>query len=230
MTYYDTLDKNKYAELASYFEYFNPDRLDTTQIEHSETVTDDILSSYSKRTFINECNISLASLISGTEKLFENIGLHRVANLTKSILSITRIDLETDNTDFDFSVISDIAFDGKFYYKVPDKIIVPKCCVLSSKHFLAHEVSHILKELNAFECESVYTLEEVLPIAIELITAYENKCFEVFKKRELLLVETIDMYLKLSRDKKYISNEDIFGFMSCYRKCIMYLNSFYYQS
>lgn len=228
MTYYDTLDKKKYNELAECFEYFNPHSLDRLQIAHSDRVSSDILSYYSKRELLDDNDITFNALITGTKNLFDEVGLCRVSGTAKSILSSTRFGKGLSIHDFDFTVMSDIAFDGESYYKVPNIVILPEYYTLSSIHFLAHEVCHIIKEINPRECMNVYTLEEVIPITIELITAFEKSRFDVFKKRELLIKDTADLYLKLTKDKDFICKEDMFGFMSCYRKSIMYLNSFYY--
>lgn len=228
MTYYDSLDKNKYNELAVCFEYFNPRPLDKIQIEHSDMVASDILSNYAKREFVDDEDISYSRLISGTNRLFDEVGLCRVSGAAKSVLSSSKYGKGISIYDFDFTVISDIAFNGGSYFKIPNTIILPEYYTLSSIHFLAHEICHVLKEFNPLECMNVYTLEEVIPITIELITAYEKRRFDVFRKRELLIKDTADLYLKLSNDRKYISNEDMLGFMACYRKSMMYLNSFYY--
>ena len=230
MLYYDTLNKKRYDELSRSFALFSPYPLDSTQLKHSDLVTRDIISHYNNNSLIDDNDISFDKLIADTMNFFstQGIGFVHVGGAVNSILSSVKYKKHLSMYDFDFSVISDIAFNGDSYYKVPNSIILPDYFSLSSVHFLEHEISHILKEFNPLECRGVYTDEEVIPIALELISSFESNDFGVFKKREYLMRDTALLYIKLTKDKKYISKDDIVGFTSCYRKCIMYLNSFYY--
>lgn len=230
MTYYDTLDKKRYDELGRSFSLFTPYSLDKKQLEHSDIVADEILTHYDKRTITDDNDISYKKLLMDTKKLFmpEGIGFTYVGGAVNSILASVKFSKHMSIYDFDFTVISNIAYNGSSYYKIPNVVILPEYFTLSSVHFLVHETTHILKELNPMECMGIYSDEEVIPIAIELISAFENKNFDVFKKREYLMKDMADLYIKLTRDKGHIAKEDMVGFTSCYRKCIMYLNSFYY--
>ena len=231
MTYYDTLDKKRYDELGRLFALFTPYSLDRKQLEHSDIVADEILTHYDKRTITDDNDISYKKLLMDTKKLFmpEGIGFAYVGGTVNSILSSVKFSKHMSIYDYDFTVISDIAYNGSSYYKIPNVVILPEYFTLASVHFLVHETTHILKELNPMECMGIYSDEEVIPIAIELISAFESKNFDVFKKREYLMKDMADLYIKLTRDKSHIAKEDIVGFTSCYRKCIMYLNSFYYS-
>lgn len=230
MTYYDTLDKKKYDELGRSFSLFKPYSLEKDQIAHSDIVADEIMSNYGTRTIVDDKDITFKSLLDGTKRIFgvDGIGFVYLGSTVESILSNAKYSKGLSLYDYDFTVMSDIAFNGQSYLKVPNRIILPDYFTLSSVHFLAHETCHILKELNPLECKGLYSDEEVIPITLELISAFEDRNFDVFKRREYLMRDTADLYKKLSSDKRYITSEDKVGFVSCYRKCIMYLNSFYY--
>lgn len=230
MSYYDTLDKNMYDFYGKSYSLFNPYSLDKKDILHSKIVASDLCSNYKKRNLDTSDNvISFQELITGAKEVFgyKGIGFNYLSGAVDSVLGSVEFTKGLSIYDFDFCVMSGIASNGNGYLKVPDSIRLPDYYSLDSIHFLAHEICHMLKELNPFECRGVYTDEEVIPIAIELISAYEKKDFGVFRKREYLMIDIIDLYKKLIKDKKEISEEDKVGFMSCYKKCIMYLNSFY---
>lgn len=230
MNYYDSLDKKKYDELGRRFAVFQPYPLDSYQLKHSEIVADEIITNYSERIMIDDNDISFKELVSGAKKIFspEGIGFVYVGGAASSLLSSVKYKKRMSIHDFDFLTLSDTAFDGLHYYKIPNSLVVPGYFTLSSVHLLVHETCHMLKELNFLECKGIYSDEEVIPIALELISAFENRDFDVFKKREYLMQDTADLYVKLTNDKSNIAKEDMLGFNSCYRKCIMYLNSFYY--
>ena len=230
MTYYDSLDKKRYEELGSLFEVFHPYPLDHTQLEHSDIVADEIITNYKKRTMVDDNDISFEELVTGAKKVFspKGIGFSRIGGVASKLLDFVEYKKHLSIYDFDFVTLSDTAFDGLCYYKVPNTVLLPDYFTLSSVHMLAHETCHMLKELNTLECKGIYTDEEVIPIAVELISAFESRNFDVFKKREYLMLDTANLYIKLTKDKVNIKKEDMFGFNSCYRKAIMYLNSFYY--
>lgn len=231
MTYYDTLDKNRYTELGKSFSLFQPYPLDKIQIMHSDIVADEIITNYQIRSMIDDKDITFKDLLTGAIKIFspKGIGFSYVGNIVESFLPNIKFSKGLSIYDFDFTVLSDIACNGNSYYKIPNTIVLPEYFTLSSISFLAHETCHILKEINPLECRGIYSDEEVIPIALELISAFESRNFDVFKKREYLIKDVADLYIKLSKDKDHIIKEDMIGFMTCYRKCIMYLNSFYYS-
>ena len=230
MTYFDTLNKKAYEELGNTFSLFNPYPLDSIQLEHSDIVADEIITNYKKRNISDDNDISFEEMITRTKKVFgtDGIGFAYVGGAASSILSSSRYSKRLSIYDFDFEVLSNPAFNVFSYYKVPNVVIIPEYFTLASVHFLVHETCHILKELNFAECRGIYSDEDVIPIAMELISAFESRNFDVFKKREYLMQDIADLYMKLSNDKAYIAKEDMVAFNSCYRKCIMYLNSFYY--
>lgn len=230
MTYFDTLNKKTYETLGNTFTLFNPYPLDSMQLEHSDIVADEIMTNYKKRNISDDNDISFKEVITRTKKVFgtKGIGFTYVGGAASSILASTKYAKRLSIYDFDFEVLSSPAFNGTSFFKVPNVVMVSEYFTLASVHFLVHEVCHILKEFNCAECRGIYSDEDVIPIAIELISAFESKNFDVFKKREYLMQDVADLYIKLSKDKEYIAKEDIVAFNSCYRKCIMYLNSFYY--
>jgi hypothetical protein len=63
-----------------------------------------------------------------------------------------------------------------------------------------------------------------------MISAYKSGDNNVFKKREVLMLDIAYGFKKLNEDFEYnrISKDDMNGFMACYRYNILYLNSFYY--
>jgi hypothetical protein len=120
---------------------------------------------------------------------------------------------------------------GTMVAKHPYYLEVPRVFNKSSVHFMVHEVAHMLKESNPCECKGVYTDIEVIPILLELISAYKKGDNNTFKKRELIMYDTALMFKELHKDRKNnsIAQLDMKAFNACYRQCILYLNSFYYS-
>lgn len=229
MTYYDTLDKNIWDSLGNSFDKFHPYALDNEDIRRSTIIADEITTNYVARNLNGNRTIDFKSLLQGTIMRFCDLGLFDVAKTAFSILNNTRYFRNDSFNDFSFTVQSVIVQSGALVSKRCHHIEVPQAMSTLSVHFMLHETSHILKEMNPYECRGVYTDNEVIPILLELISAYEEKDFDVFKKRELLLLDVADLFRKLCKDRNSISEKDFVGFNACYRQCILYLNSFYYS-
>lgn len=163
---------------------------------------------------------------------FGNVKIVRNAS---SILNNVSKQITTEENPSLFTVFSDMGTDiNSKVVKVPKILHVPnKVCDYSS-FFLDHELAHCLKDLNYEENKYVKTLEEVIPIVVELITAYENYDIRLFKfvcaSRMDMLYSNAHRFLNSYNEIKSGNLDDnekrLYRFALEEDAC--YLNSFYY--
>lgn len=230
MAYFDDFNKNIWNQLAESYELLNPYPLTDDDIIRSTFIAEEIISKYQERKLDKYPNMEFGQVLREASTGYFNLGLMVSANRCVSILK----DLQfIDNQSYkveNLTVQSALVETGALVCKTPYYLEVPRVFNDSSVHFMIHEVSHILKESNPYECRGVYTDLEVVPILLELISALKNSNYNVFKQRESLMLDCAVTFKKLSEDLKnnLIKANDKAAFNACYRQNILYLNSFYY--
>ena len=231
MAYFDSYDKNIWNKLGNSYELFNPYSLTNRDVENSILIADEIISKYQKRNIIHEESIPFGSVLQGSVTAYYNLGMYSSAKKSVSILQKVQYLDNGRYDDKDLTVQSMAVRTGALVCKQPYYIEVPRVFNNSSIHFMAHEIAHMLKEENPLECRGVYTDLEVIPILIELISAHRSGYYNVFKKRELLMLDIALSFKKLHEDKVSgaIKKDEELAFNACYRQNIVYLNSFYYS-
>lgn len=231
MAFYDKFDKKYWDELASSLELFNPYPLTQSEIDISLMVSKEILWKYKERIMDKYPQIPFGSVLKEATNVFNNLGLDNSAARAVSILSQMQFKDNSSLAIENFTVQSLPIRTGAFVCKHPYYIEVPRAFNISSISFMAHEITHILKEDNPKECRGVYSDNEVIPMLIEMISAHKKGDDNVFKKRELLMLDIVYKFngLREDLDCNRIREEDFNGFNAFYRHTILYLNSFYYS-
>ncbi len=229
MSYFDRLDKRIWNSLGESYAKFNPYSLTLDEIKRSEIIAKEIIENYSDRKVLFYPEMTFGSVLQGTSLFFYDLGLHTVAADVVSILANTSYYSNGSICEENFTVQSTIEGTGAKVAKKCLYVEVPTIFTSTSIGFVAHEVSHIIKESNHEECRGIYSNTEVLPILIEMIYGYEKKDNNIFKKREILMLDIAKLFINLTSDKNDININENIGFEACYRQCILYLNSFYYS-
>ena len=231
MAYFDSFNKEIWHELGLSYEMFKPYPLSQSDIERSIIIADEFISKYTERNLDSSQSVAFGSVLQGAATVFYNLGMHTTAKKAVSILQQVQYQ---DNKSYDeenLTVQSMMVRTGALVSKKPYYVEVPRVFNSSSVHFMAHEIVHMLKESNPNECKGIYTDLEVIPILLELISAHKMRDNNVFKKRELLMLDIAKTFNKLHEDRtnNRISQDDMIAFNACYRQNILYLNSFYYS-
>lgn len=164
-------------------------------------------------------------------QLFGDVKITRNANLLLNTIKKVIIDEENPTL---FTLFSSIKENTGCYYKEANVIHIPKAVADYSSPFLCHELCHGIKDHYSEENKTVKTLEEVVPILVELITAYEMGDIYIFKNvcsnRLNFLISNASRFInsynmlisgKLDEDEKIL-----YRFALDEDAC--YLNSFYY--
>lgn len=231
MAYFDHFNKEIWHELGLSYELFGPYPLTDKDVERSIIIADELIGKYEQRRLDKTQDMTFGNVLQGAATVYYNLGMHSTAKKAVSILQQIQYQ---DNKSYDeenLTVQSMMVRTGAMVCKKPYYVDVPRVFTSSSVHFMAHEIAHMLKESNPFECKGVHTDLEVIPILIEMISAHRAKDNNVFKKRELLMLDTARVFKGLHEDKlgNRISKDDVLAFDTCYRQNILYLNSFYYS-
>ena len=230
MAYFDTYNKDRWHKLAENYDLFKPYPLNSEDQERALVMADELINKYQQRRFSYSESLDFNQVLQKAANAYYNLGLYTCADKAVSILSQIQYQDNCSYYEGSFTVQSVMVRTGAMICKKPYYVEVPREFSSSSIHFMAHEIAHMLKESNPYECLGVHTDLEVIPILIELISAYVNGDNNVFKSREIIMLGTARDFKKLHED--YINNrikpEDMNAFMACYRQNMMYLNSFYY--
>ena len=231
MAYFDGFNKNIWNQLADAYSDFNPYPLREEEIQRSIIVANMIISNYQMRNLVPTKTLKFGEVLRSAATSYFNLGMHHVAQKAVSILDKVQF---VDNQSYRFEnlTVQSVAVNtGAMLCKEPYYIEVPRVFNSSSVHFMSHEIAHMLKESNPYECRGIYTDVEVIPILIELINAHRNGDNNVFIKREYLMYDIATVFIKLNEDRENgtIDKKDMKAFDACYRQNVLYLNSFYYS-
>ena len=212
------------CDINEQINYFSPNQFAAQEIRQSEIVLNDFSSLQKSHYGINEVYSCKKYMTPIRVQSIENFAIFGNKDLLENACQlsneITYIDGNHLN-DALFTTYSAIARTTAGYAKKAMCIEVPSTLNATSSYFLTHELTHALKERNPLECTNLFTTAEVIPILIELITAYESnnkKIIEnVFSKRKDLIISTIDFY-----KNHHLKNPAPYTISGCY------INSFYY--
>lgn len=231
MAYFDHFNKEIWHELGLSYEMFRPYPLTDGDVERSKLIADELISKYEQRRLDITQRVAFGNVLQSAATLYYNLGMHSTAKNAVSILQQVQYQDNNSYEEENLTVQSMMVRTGALVSKRPYYVEVPRVFTSSSVHFMAHEIAHMLKESNPNECMGVHTDLEVIPILIEMISAHRANDNNVFKKRELLMLDIAKTFRGLHEDKlsDCISDEDMLAFNTCYRQNILYLNSFYYS-
>ena len=231
MAYFDHFNKDVWHELGMSYDMFRPYALTESDIERSTIIADEIIDKYEKRVITPCKEMTFGNVLQSAATVYYNLGMHTNARKAVSILSKVQYQDNNSLRVEDLTVQSMMVRTGAMISKQPYYVEVPKKFNTSSVHFMAHEIAHMLKESNPYECKGIYTDLEVIPILIEMISAHVKGDNNVFRLRELLMLDIAYSFKKLQEDldNNRISKDDMIAFNACYRQNILYLNSFYYS-
>ncbi len=158
-----------------------------------------------------------------------------IANMNETISLLNSLEYYYDDGDPSlFSTISEIEKTKTGSIKKAKYIVVPMVFNSSSCFFMSHEISHILKERNPKECKNVYTLQEVIPMLIELILSFlsnERYTFQslVNDRMKILSLEA-KRYFEIRNEMDYTIEKDKKNALRIgMLLSSVYLNSFYYS-
>ena len=146
--------------------------------------------------------ISLFTLLDETIDYFNLFEPRESNEISKYIyqllknINITQSDSVEDNMFIFFNAIK--ANTG--WIRIPTEIIIPDKLTKEAPAHLAHELSHVLKELNSNEFKYINVMQDVIPLLIELIIALEHEDLKV----KLNIVNKIqsDFYATALRTKE----------------------------
>lgn len=231
MAYFDAFDKEIWHSLGTSYNMFQPYSLTKDEVKRSLLIANEVIDNYSKRTLRQTSQMSLGDVLRSATTVYFILGMHSSANKAVNILKDMQFMDNMSYKEESLTVQSMIDNTGAKLCKKPVYIEVPRMFTSSSVHFMVHEIAHILKEGNSYECMGIYSDLEVIPILIEMISAHNSGDDNVFKKRELIMLDIAYSFKKLHQDKlnNSISHDDRLAFDACYRQNILYLNSFYYS-
>ena len=230
MAFFDKFDKEHWYELGKAFEVFKPYPLTQDEIDRSLLIADEILCNFEDRDIDEYPQVPFGKVLQAASTFYYNLGMYSSAKRAVSVLAHIQYKNNDSMNVEDLTVQSLAIKTGAYVSKQPYYVEVPKVFDYSSVSFMAHEIAHMLKETSPNECRGVYSDIEVIPMLVEMISAYKSGDNNVFKKREVLMLDIAYGFKKLHEDFEYnrISKEDMNGFIACYRHNILYLNSFYY--
>ncbi len=231
MAYFDIFDKEHFNELGLSFQMFNPYPLTDADVKRSLLIADEIITNYDRRRLDKSDELTFGSVLQSAATVYYNLGMHSSAKKAVSILQGVQYQDNKSNDAANLTVQSLMVRTGAMVSKQPYYVDVPRVFNSTSIHFMAHEIAHMLKESNPYECKGVQSDIEVIPILVEMISAHTKGDNNVFKKRELIMLDIAKSFKKLHQDKitGSISREDELAFDTCYRHYLTYLNSFYYS-
>lgn len=223
-----------YEQLEKLNSSFKPVSISLEDKKRAEMVAHDICENNSKTKILSSNEVDFNEMLAEAAMNFYEIGLFNVAKQAVSILNTVQYYSMTDSKEEEFIVYSEVSETGAFYAKKVNSVFVPESFNQSSSVFLCHEIAHILKERNSYECKFVYTLQEVIPMLLELIIAYNkndlNILREVFRRRQELLSKQAYYYNELNKlTNVSCSLEDKKLLNTALGTCLVYLNSFYYS-
>lgn len=230
MTYFDNFNKQDWHEIGMTESAIRPYPLTQDDLDRCSIIADEIISKYEKRIMYPSKELTLGNVLQGAATVYYNLGMHNNAKRAVSILQQIQYQDNRSERPESLTVQSYLIRTGATVCKKPYYLDVPRKFNVSSIYFMVHEIAHMLKEDNYLECKGIYTDIEVIPILLELISAHVRGDNNVFRLRELLMLDVAYNYKKLQEDldNNLISKDDMLAFNTFFGHNASYLNSFYY--
>ena len=180
-------------------------------------------SSISLLTLLDECSSSF--------NLFELMEHNRLPKIVYQL--IKNIKLKQSNELDTLLIESNATKTESGWIRIPDTIYLPSKLDETSPIHLAHEMTHILKEFNPKEFISINTIQDVLPLTIELINAIEHDDLKVkYAIINKLQKDYYKMILKTLELKAYLKDAKNENTLLLIKEMLninyQYFNSIYY--
>ena len=230
MAYFDNFDKQDWYEIGMTESAIRPYPFTLDDMERSELIADEIISKYEKRIITPSKELTLGNVLQNTAMIYYNLGMHTNARKAVSILQQIQYQDNHSNHPEYLTVQSYLVKTGATICKKPCYVDVPSRFNMSSIYFMVHEVAHMLKEENPLECKGIHTDIEVIPMLLEMISAHVRGDNNVFRLRELLMLDIAYNFKRLKEDldNGLISSDEMIAFNTLLKHNACYLNSFYY--
>lgn len=234
-SFFDTFDQEYYETFRENAKVLSPDKISKSELMRANLVANDIIKNYSGTETNTTDLISYGELLSYSVNSLYEMGLCSVAD--KSISLLQKVDAYSlDGAGFgELGVHSSINSTGGVVAKECKYLLVPDKLFIESIPFMAHEITHIFKEMNPIECRSIYTNLEVIPITVEMISAYLS--LEPDKRKNVFLEREKGLYYQAIQFRKIIkelnmehSSLEKSNLHTALGLVVVYLNSFYYSS
>lgn len=224
-------DSSYFLGFSNLVSVFNPTLVSLDDMERSYIVAEE-MKKYNKSYSDKRIDTDLNTLLSSAIYDLESLGC--VTSVSDTVSLVNGLDYyhSEDSSPYLFATLSQAEMTCSGFAKKAKTIILPSSFSTSSRCFIGHELTHILKERNPRECNNVYTVQEMVPILVELMIAYMS-------------LEDDD-FARLIDDRLHLIAEEARGFLkyrdaikNCYSKykealkiamsiSSGYLNSFYY--
>lgn len=227
------MDKEFFEELYKLQSSFKPKNISNKDINIANRVANEILKIDYRDSQLENKELNLLYILNSSIDLLCDIGCNSVSDKVVSLLNGINFELSGSESPVQFITYAKIInTTGGMVAKKTMSIAVPGIINDVSDVFVAHEISHSLKEENPFECRLVYNLMEMIPMLIELIAGY-NKGLITFREviigRFNLLHGEAYFFKKIMSEIKKYSGDKIPAYLySALGSTIVYLNSFYY--
>ena len=168
------IDKEFYYRLSQENELMNASCLTGAQIARSSKVSTDLLALINCHSISNGERVSFDSVLNNS---FKHFAIFNSNELFDELGLLSNVDCvyENGNNEFDgFSVRSRMVLLDTGAYTIPEQLMVPYDIKKASTYYLSHDICHMLKERNKYECELKNGYLEVVPMLVELIFSYTN--------------------------------------------------------
>lgn len=231
--FWASFDKEFYSSLKELNDCFSPTPFTQDDIRRSDEIVRQLFSIHKNFEPNFEGALPFNTVLQGSLEYLYKIGCSVSLNDTVSILNNLEYRMIEGAKVSTFVTNSMIVNANGSVSKKAVSIYAPEFMNESSKIFMLHEISHILKERNNVECQNAYTLMEFIPMLIELISAYKSKnkklVTEIVVEREKMLYAEAIKYCRIKKeinDSCNISDKEILE--TALGTSVVYLNSFYY--
>lgn len=227
------MDRELYEALYDLQQEFEPSKITNDDLKIALMVANEIIAIGKRDNLIDNQETELLTLLNSVAPIFCDIGCYDAASKCFSLLNNVDYYMDEGNNPACFlSNAQIIETTAGLAAKEVVSIVVPSVVNSVSSVFMAHEVSHALKEKNPLECKLSYRLSEMIPMLIELIVGF-NKDKTSFReiitgRFNLLFSEAYYFKSILKEIKKYNIKKLPKYLYAALGSTVTYLNSFYY--
>ena len=226
------IDRTYYSALGKLFNTVGAAELTGAQLSKVSRISDDVLDVLRTTTLQDEKGSDFSSVRRDALSYFYMFNDSRIIN--DAIDMLNKVEYYCDETyDYAmFQVLSRVVNGRTGAYKVPAKVIVPENMKKTSSVFMAHEITHMLKERNELECKDLTNFGEVIPMLMELIIAYSHEYEDtesIFGKRSEIIKCSAKSFKELYAEYKNNATLSVDKEMkTAMTESGLYVNSFYY--
>lgn len=174
------INKEFYYKLGQENELMNAEELTGAQIAKTTKVSVDLLKLIKCSSFVVGEDVSFNDVLN---KSFECFAIFNNNQLFEDLGLLSNVDCVYENGNFEFDkfgVKSKLVLLSTGAYTIPQQLLVPCNIKKVSTYYLSHDICHMLKERNPYECALKNGYLEVIPMLVELIFSY-SKDYESFR-------------------------------------------------